>query len=712
MNGKRKIAILGGGVAAMTSAFELTNQPGWQDQYDVTVYTLGWRLGGKGATGRNADVADRIEEHGLHVWFGFYENAFHMMRQVYREMSDKNLAPASPLQSCFDAFQPHDRLCAYSPTGDAWFNEFPVRPGLPGDDELFRPDSKAAPPAPADYVPSLFDWIHDELTRASGYRGPAATGAEVPLPVRAALALLRIPLDLKAGVIEGLIRACKAIVGIAGWHRSHLHKSAVVTLLDHFRKRLFDALAQRAGQDPTLLHLIYTVDLYGSIIRGIIEDDLINRGFESIDNYNLKDWLAKHGAVYPLSPLVLGAYDPCFAYERGDFSKPNIAAGTALRGHLRLTFTYHGHVAWTMQAGMGDTVFSPIYLVLKERGVRFEFFQRVRELGLSADRRSIVTIGIEEQAAVIAGEYSPLVEVKGLPSWPGQPLFDQLEHYEPPHQMERSAPKMPGSPPNRVLARGSDFDDVILAIPLGVLPSICGQLIAHDPKHWGPMVNRVATVPTQAVQLWLKKSAAGMGWDGGVPWPENNRGIACGYVEPFDSVADFSHVLPFENWQPEDRVRHVAYFCNTMAPAGDPEDAQFQKQRVLDAAQQFFTNHTRALYPSGTLNRSEELDWNLLVDRQNRSGPARLAGQYIRANTDPSELYTQTLAGTNQYRLAPDRSGFENLYLAGDWTWNEINVGCVEAAVISARTAAKAICGQPKKIYAARARAAAAKGGV
>ena len=44
---------------------------------------MGWRLGGKGASGRG--VADRIEEHGLHLWMGFYENAFRLMRDCYEE---------------------------------------------------------------------------------------------------------------------------------------------------------------------------------------------------------------------------------------------------------------------------------------------------------------------------------------------------------------------------------------------------------------------------------------------------------------------------------------------------------------------------------------------------------------------------------------------------------------------------------------------------
>ena len=63
-----KVAILGGGVGGMTAAFELTATPELRERYDVTLYQLGWRLGGKGASGRNARAHDRIEEHGLHVW--------------------------------------------------------------------------------------------------------------------------------------------------------------------------------------------------------------------------------------------------------------------------------------------------------------------------------------------------------------------------------------------------------------------------------------------------------------------------------------------------------------------------------------------------------------------------------------------------------------------------------------------------------------------
>ncbi len=77
-----KVAILGGGMAGLTAAYELSD-PALDGRFDVTVYTRDWLLGGKGANTRNEGVGDRIEEHGLHVWFGFYDNAFELMREVY-----------------------------------------------------------------------------------------------------------------------------------------------------------------------------------------------------------------------------------------------------------------------------------------------------------------------------------------------------------------------------------------------------------------------------------------------------------------------------------------------------------------------------------------------------------------------------------------------------------------------------------------------------
>ncbi|HEX8152502.1 MAG TPA: NAD(P)-binding protein, partial [Thermoanaerobaculia bacterium] len=99
---KKRVAILGGGCGAMAAAYYLSNTPHLREHLEVTVYQLGWRLGGKGASGRNAAYHDRIEEHGLHVWGGFYYNAFHMVQDVFGEL---NRPPDCPLRTWTDTFE-------------------------------------------------------------------------------------------------------------------------------------------------------------------------------------------------------------------------------------------------------------------------------------------------------------------------------------------------------------------------------------------------------------------------------------------------------------------------------------------------------------------------------------------------------------------------------------------------------------------------------
>jgi uncharacterized protein with NAD-binding domain and iron-sulfur cluster len=63
-------------------------------------------------------------------------------------------------------------------------------------------------------------------------------------------------------------------------------------------------------------------------------------------------------------------------------------------------------------------------------------------------------------------------------------------------------------------------------------------------------------------------------------------------------------------------------------------------------------------------------------------------------NIDPSDRYVQSLPGSDQYRLRPDESGYDNLVLAGDWTDCGMNAGCIEAAVMSGLQAANAVLGR------------------
>src|SRR5262245_61913295 len=119
-----KVAVIGGGCAAIAAAFELS-RPEHGGRYAVTVYQMGWRLGGKGASGRG--LAGRIEEHGLHVWMGWYENAFRLLRECYTELG----------RNWRTAFEPASIIAVAERTSagrwEAWSRLFPPAEGMPGD---------------------------------------------------------------------------------------------------------------------------------------------------------------------------------------------------------------------------------------------------------------------------------------------------------------------------------------------------------------------------------------------------------------------------------------------------------------------------------------------------------------------------------------------------------------------------------------------------
>src|SRR4051812_39708953 len=82
---RTKVAILGSGCGGMSAAFWLSATQELRDKYEVTVYTPGWRIGGKCASGR-AGAENRVLEHGLHMFMGFYDGAFYVMRDCYAKM--------------------------------------------------------------------------------------------------------------------------------------------------------------------------------------------------------------------------------------------------------------------------------------------------------------------------------------------------------------------------------------------------------------------------------------------------------------------------------------------------------------------------------------------------------------------------------------------------------------------------------------------------
>ena len=152
-----KVAILGGGLGALAAAHTLSD-PSLNGRYEITLHQMGWRLGGKAATGRNAERGERIEEHGLHMMMGFYDHVFRVMRSTYAEWN-----PPSDYQirTIEEAFLPQREIVLAvdlkdpdeSPEWAHWSLIFPQLPGEPGTSNEERDDH------PLRYLVKLVKWM-------------------------------------------------------------------------------------------------------------------------------------------------------------------------------------------------------------------------------------------------------------------------------------------------------------------------------------------------------------------------------------------------------------------------------------------------------------------------------------------------------------------------------------------------------------------------
>ena len=724
---KQKIAILGGGVGAMTAAFWLTNQPDWTNRYEIDVYQMGWRLGGKGASGRNAEMGERIEEHGLHIWFGFYDNAFDVMQQTYAALGRP---PGTPLATWQDAFKPQQFISlaeSLGPPGpdtrtgpwSMWNIDVPLKPGQPGH------HSEAISLWSA--FSTLLAWIRQGLSdiRAQHVADANQHGFTADANGAHASWLHRLAGEVEADVehlaadvhhaIAALEQFIAALPEAIEQHDADNH-ALLRDALHGLRAWLGGLASEAMAQNDALRRLFIMVDLGATCTIGMLEDGVLKHGFEAINDIDFYAWLTKHGAnarwtVY--SAPVRGFYDLVFAYENGDFSRPNIEAGTMLRGMMKVAMCYHGGIMFKMQAGMGDTVFGPIYEVLKRRGVRFHFFHKVLNLtpGTADSAKVVDRIELQQQVTGTEG-YAPLRPVQGLDCWPSTPRYELLDpaqaallqanqinlesHWSPWPQVYEAHFGQPL--PQRTLQRGVDFDLVVYGLSVASLVDVAAPLLPLS-AGLAACSNAVQAVATQAYQVWCNKDIAQLGWTR--LSPSGQEPVLSAFSEPYDTWAPMDQLLVREQWPAGQQPRNVSYFCSALPVASYPPstDAGFPANIAAQAKQNAIAQleqRISALWPNAATPTG--FDWSVLVDLQNGTGAARFDGQYWRGNVDPSERYVLSVVGSSRYRLRADQSGFGNLFLAGDWLKTGLDAGCVEAATMGGMQAARAICGYPAVI--------------
>jgi uncharacterized protein with NAD-binding domain and iron-sulfur cluster len=225
---------------------------------------------------------------------------------------------------------------------------------------------------------------------------------------------------------------------------------------------------------------------------------------------------------------------------------------------------------------------------------------------------------------------------------------------------------------------------VVLAISVGALPRIKSSL-ATPGSAWARMLDALKTVATQSAQLWMRKDFAGLGY------PEQTRPAMDAGPEPMDVWSDMTPVIASEVWQDTTRPASVQYVCGPLK--GDFASTPLACQAVENNTATWLDSMSAAVWPGVTANGT--FDWNCLLASAGSQQRARLSEQYLRANFEGSERYVLSTKGSTAARLRADAMPAGNLYLAGDWTLNGLNVGCVEAAVMSGMQAARAIQGVP-----------------
>lgn len=739
---RRRVVVLGGGQAALTAAFQLTDpaNPRHRD-VDVTVYQIGWRLGGKGATGRNTDPGGygRIEEHGFHNWFGFYDNSFRQIQSCYAELGR---APGAPLATWQEAFIPAHQVAfieTYKGRQSEWILRAPPNQETPGVGKDFLPLWEYL----LMMIEALVEHFHHPPPVDAPVPARASLGARSRLMM--ALTLARSlscqgsgerarPHGLRpARVVELLHRAPRLLVGLipdrVRRQGERLVERAVAFWLRRFMSALWDHLRPHLDDDDLRRSWILGNFAFGCI-NGIISDDLIGRGLDAANDQEFRAWLARHafadGDLMMSSPVVRSVYDSSFAYENGDTSTPPGASfppaakyetGVVLRGAIRGLFSYRGALTYRFAAGTGDSCYAPMYQVLRRRGVKFKFFHRVVELQPGAGpgrpiERIAVARQVELRSPAGAADYDPLIDVKGLPCWPHRPRFEQLARGE---ELRRDWVDLEDPPAGftdagtEVLELGRDFDAVVLGISVGGLARICAPLLRQSPR-WRLMTQRIKTVRTQALQTWSDRTAAELGW---APPGQDTASVLWEYDRDnlLNVWGDLSEIARWEGWPDGQAPRNIAYFCGPMrddapaaAAARAPATAASEHATVRRAVVNLLCNGVGVIWKDACqqVDGRRTFRWDLLVDRRPGAAPgngeARVDAQYFRANVADSERYVLSVPGSSRYRLAAhDPSEFSNLYLAGDWTECTLNCGCMEAATISGMLCSYALSGYPRR---------------
>lgn len=725
--GKTRVAIIGGGPSGMSTAYHLSSTDELREAYEVTVYQLGWRLGGKGATGRDQDKNWRIEEHGIHGFCGFYWNSLGMMKDCYETMHpewSKGSGDKLPL-TMDEAFLGSSWAAHPEQVDGNWQEEGQWL--LSRGDPLWHRDAddwrRVLTPQNA------IKGIVKEMIRRG--RRPDTDHDDKDLHTGHLLHNRRM------GLFHGFLEEALGIV-------EDLAGKALIPLLREALEKAEDVIEdlQEARIEHAHLHnALTTIDFLAALVRGLLQEDghgnpLLFREFDDIDGIDYREWLLANGASQHTvdSAVVAPPAMILFPAPDGDtFSPPTLSAAVYAAWVVR-NFCVAGDTFYFFAAGTGETVIRPAYETLKSRGVKFEFFHKLEEveLGDSDGGRSVESLTFTVQAKTKGGaEYDPLLHVFGKADsfrvWPNHPLYEQLEHGASLYDIDLESWWAP-TPPHastRVLTRGAveeGFDVVVWAAPPPTMRYSGAALIDSETGTETLIrASTMASTPTMEYQIWTTVPTTGT--DARTPddratsfgWPVLNedgstfhRYAAATFPNPLDGVVDFTDLMKYEIWPAQGGAKGLVYFCGQFEDVdivADPElsDPQTPRRALERGWGEVLQTHRRMgdVVPATRVPERDRTDpalsdAELLWAPDGMTGMERVRYQYVKVNIDPPERYMQGPPGTASKRMFPWETGVANLAVAGDWVYTGFNSGCFEGAVIGGALAAFAVSGVGK----------------
>jgi hypothetical protein len=202
-----------------------------------------------------------------------------------------------------------------------WNLNWPASDEFPGEESTF--EQRQLPPTPLGFTklilnsltslldekkdrhPVLVSLYQELVGHLCGLVGSTPVLAPEAWPLGEHTALHCINASVQTLPLDAALHSPEMFLDLAAW-------------IKQFNDRIFNLIAGAIDKDDELRRFFILVDTGLAVTAGMIEDGVLAQGFMAIEDYDMIDWLKKHGCRSATSPITLGMYDACFGYQNGD----------------------------------------------------------------------------------------------------------------------------------------------------------------------------------------------------------------------------------------------------------------------------------------------------------------------------------------------------------------------------------------------------------